>query len=188
MYYLEMKASRYLIILLLIFAAGSIQPVVADDIWEGVFSYQKKMAEHGHPEAQIKLGEMYEEGHGTERDFEMARHWYQKAAEQGYSEGGKKLAKLQARQQREEEERKRAEQRQISREHEQAEPARASEQVRRVPEAEDERRGQLSQEEREAKAAEEARKKKQAQQALKRRAEEAMKEMMATPEAYSEEQ
>ena len=87
-----------------------LQPAVAEDMWEGVFTYQQKMADYGNPEAQVKLGEMYEEGHGTARDYEMARKWYQKAADQGYEPAKKKLVQLGARKQKEAEAKKRAEQ------------------------------------------------------------------------------
>lgn len=60
-------------------------PVLAyDGAWAGVFAFQKRMAEQGNPQSQYKLGEMYEEGLGVEQDFEAARNWYGKAAEQGY--------------------------------------------------------------------------------------------------------
>ena len=37
------------------------------------------------PRAQFKLGELYENGHVVQQDYAQARHWYEKAAEQGYA-------------------------------------------------------------------------------------------------------
>lgn len=193
---LDMKTSRYLIWFLFLLTVLSTQPVIAEDIWQGVFSYQKKMAEHGHPEAQIKLGEMYEEGHGTEQNYDKARHWYLKAAEQGYSKGRIKATQLQARERREEEERKRAERQRIAqeqaakarREQEQAEASRrALEQTQKVPKSPDRQQSTQQQPEAKTEVAEKEGEKRAARLARKRRAEEAMKEMLSTPEAYSEE-
>src|ERR1044071_6792135 len=42
-----------------------------------------RAAENGNIEAQYNLGWLYEEGEGTEKNLEVAFHWYQKAAENG---------------------------------------------------------------------------------------------------------
>jgi uncharacterized caspase-like protein len=42
-------------------------------------------AQEGDPKAQYYVGEIYEQGLGTEPDYENAAHWYRKAAEKGYS-------------------------------------------------------------------------------------------------------
>ena len=45
-----------------------------------------KAAEHGHVEAQFKLGNCYEYGNGVPENSEAAARWYRKAAEQGHIE------------------------------------------------------------------------------------------------------
>ena len=169
-----------------------LQPALAEDMWEGVFTYQQKMADYGNPEAQVKLGEMYEEGHGTARDYEMARKWYQKAADQGYEPAKKKLVQLGARKQKEAEAKKRAEQERLAQE--QAEKERlarekaAAEEQARKAQAEKERIAH----EAEMKQKEAAKKADKAQQAreeelARKRAQEAMKKMMSAPSGYSDE-
>ncbi len=45
-----------------------------------------KKAENGDPEAQYKIGEMYDEGQEVKEDKEKAFKWYMKSAEQGFAE------------------------------------------------------------------------------------------------------
>lgn len=47
------------------------------------FSNIKASAEANEPEAQFKLGQLYEFGKGVEQSFENALIWYQKAADSG---------------------------------------------------------------------------------------------------------
>lgn len=160
-----------------------LQPALAgDDMWEGVFTYQKKMADYGNPEAQVKLGEMYEEGHGTEQDYEKARQWYQKAVDQGYEPAKNKLVKLELRKQKEAEAKKRAEQERIAREKAAAEEKARKEQAEKTRLANEAKRKRLE-------AQKKADKKKQAdeERLARQRAKEAMKKMMSTPSGYSEE-
>lgn len=51
-------------------------------------------AENGNSYAQIKLGQMYENGWGVERNFGVAHQWYERAAHQNDPEGFVALAKL----------------------------------------------------------------------------------------------
>lgn len=51
-------------------------------------------AESGNNYAQIKLGQMYENGWGVERDFSAAHQWYARAANNGDAEALIALAKL----------------------------------------------------------------------------------------------
>ena len=48
-------------------------------------------AEKGDPTAQNKLGDMYAEGQGVEKDVVEAVRWYRKAAEQGFSKAQNNL-------------------------------------------------------------------------------------------------
>lgn len=187
----------------LLLLLGSHAAVAADDMWDGVFAYQKKMADYGNAEAQTKLGEMYEEGHGTAQDFDIALEWYQKAATQGYAPASKKIEQLKLRKQRAIAEAKAEEQRKL------AEKARRERERAEQQKAEQER---IAQEKAEREAAEKAAREKAEQERLakkqeddkkrqeeekKRKAEEerlarerakaAMKEMMSVPSAYAEE-
>jgi TPR repeat protein len=40
----------------------------------------------GDPDSQYNLGQMYRRGEGVPSDMDMARHWYEAAAEQGFDE------------------------------------------------------------------------------------------------------
>lgn len=178
------------------------QPAYAADVWEGVFAYQKKMADYGNPEAQVKLGEMYEEGHGTEQDYAKARQWYQKAADQGFAAANKKLQQLEARKQREAEAKKRAEQERIAREKAEKErvareKAEAEEKARQA-QLEKERKAREAEQQRQARekaarakeqaamAKEDKARKEEEERKARQRAKEAMKKMLATPSAYTE--
>ena len=50
------------------------------------------LTQKGHMQAQEKVAEYYEKGHGTEKDDETAYKWYKSAAKQG-SKLGKAKAK-----------------------------------------------------------------------------------------------
>ena len=52
----------------------------ADD---AAFCQFRRLAEHGHANAQYHLGVMYSEGHGTAHDDTKAMYWFARAAEQG---------------------------------------------------------------------------------------------------------
>lgn len=53
---------------------------VASDV-----EYTKVLADKGYAEHQNKLGVMYAEGDGVERDFIKSFEWLQRAATQGYA-------------------------------------------------------------------------------------------------------
>ncbi len=185
--------NRPLISSLVTFLLLLISPLLlhaADDMWDSVFKYQQQMADYGKPEAQIKLGEMYEEGHGTEQNFDIAEQWYRKALGQGEATAEEKLNQLQQRRQqtaealkaqqyaaqqrivREKAERKRIEQEGI--ESERAEQARLADEARLKQEQK--RRRQQAEDKR---AAEDER-------LARKRAQQAMEKMMATPDAFDE--
>jgi len=64
------------------------------DISSGVFRFQVKLAEQGNPEAQYKVGEMYETGKGVQRNAETALTWFEKAAAQDHKKAVYKLLYL----------------------------------------------------------------------------------------------
>ena len=56
-----------------------------------VFDFQKTLAQNGNAEAQLMVGEMYEQGRGVEKNMEQAITWISKAAEQGNKAASYKL-------------------------------------------------------------------------------------------------
>lgn len=185
-----------ILVSLLLLLVGTQAASAAEDMWEGVFAYQKKMAEYGNAEAQNKLGEMYEEGHGTAQNFDLAREWYEKAAAQGYAQANERIKRLEQRKQRALATAKAAEERRV------AEEARQEREKEEQYRAEHERIGKEKAEQEKAEKAaskkaesqrlarqREEEKKRQAEEErlARKRAEEAMKAMMATPSAYADE-
>jgi len=72
--------------------ASYAQPsILFSDISAGVFRFQFKLAEQGNPEAQYKVGEMYEVGKGVKKDLPTAMKWFEKAAAQNHKKAGHKL-------------------------------------------------------------------------------------------------
>jgi hypothetical protein len=67
---------------------------IGDYIWEEKFKTELPKAEQGDPQAQYKIGEMYEKGKGAVRDRAKAFEWYTKAAEQGHTKAAYKLGYL----------------------------------------------------------------------------------------------
>ena len=61
--------------------------VQADDL----FDSQMKLAKQGNAEAQFKVGEMYEAGHGVDKDKSEARYWITRSANQNYEAASFKL-------------------------------------------------------------------------------------------------
>ncbi len=78
---MEIKRFINLPVVLLAFA------VQADDL----FDSRMKLAKQGNPEAQFKLGEMYEAGIGVERDRKEAIYWTTRSANQKYETARFKL-------------------------------------------------------------------------------------------------
>lgn len=68
---------------------------------QSVFKFQTKMAAQGSAEAMIKLGEMCEEGLGTEKSDKNAEQWYLKARDKGHPEAQLHLNKLMQKRERE---------------------------------------------------------------------------------------
>lgn len=58
---------------------------------DGLFDFQMKLANKGNVEAQFKVGEMYENGFGVEKNTEEGLKWIKKAADQGHETAGFKL-------------------------------------------------------------------------------------------------
>jgi len=56
--------------------------------------WYRKAAEQGHANAQFKLGYMYEDGCGVDRNNSTAVEWYRKAAEQGHADAQYNAGKM----------------------------------------------------------------------------------------------
>lgn len=82
---------RGLAVLLALTLGGGLA-IKADETDKRLFQLQYKIAQGGDPNAQYYLGEMYEQGLGTEVNLEEAFKWYSKAAEQGHPYAKRKLA------------------------------------------------------------------------------------------------
>jgi len=88
----------FLISLLLICICTTGVAVAADDPMISLFKFQQKMANSGSAAAMIKLGRMYEYGHGTKQDFNKATSLYQKAKAKGHPDAGAAIKNLISRQ------------------------------------------------------------------------------------------
>ena len=82
-------------IIKVIFTISLLMPIsLYADISSGVFRFQVKLAEQGNPEAQYKVGEMYETGKGVQKDPKIALTWFEKAAAQDHKKAVYKLLYL----------------------------------------------------------------------------------------------
>ena len=53
-----------------------------------------RAARLGYPDAQYRLGQMYEHGDGVKRDRDTAMDWYRKASNQGDTQAAERLKRL----------------------------------------------------------------------------------------------
>jgi hypothetical protein len=88
----ELIRAGVILVALLAAAATAAGLARADEIDTRLFQLQLKLAQGGDPNAQYYLGEMYEQGLGTEVNLEEAFKWYAKAAEKGHTYAKRKLA------------------------------------------------------------------------------------------------
>jgi hypothetical protein len=84
-----MRLSIFVAVLLL-----GAAPALAGPLEDGLAAYKarefdkamqllKPLADKNNPQAQEKIGRLYERGMGAPKDFTQAEYWYRKAAEQG---------------------------------------------------------------------------------------------------------
>lgn len=59
-------------------------PALSDEVTSGIFKFQSKLAASGNPQAQYKLGTMYETGRGVTASTDEALEWYKKSAAQNF--------------------------------------------------------------------------------------------------------
>lgn len=87
------------------FGVGAIRHAHAQTFGDGVAAYSlqqferareiwQKLAEEGMPDAQFRLGMLYQEGRGTEQDVAEAVRWYREAGEAGHSQAQYTLATI----------------------------------------------------------------------------------------------
>ncbi|HVD76044.1 MAG TPA: sel1 repeat family protein, partial [Vicinamibacteria bacterium] len=89
-------ASRLLIVVTLAAWGGSVFAQTAETAQtapEDLAAMQAE-AESGDPKAQFLLGAYYSEGSGESQDYAKARHWFQKAADQGDATAQYRLVQL----------------------------------------------------------------------------------------------
>jgi hypothetical protein len=89
-----MRRALFAVILVLTYATGA----AADSFEDALSALQRgdsalaaqlfrPLAEQGNPQAQVKLGWIYEKGQGVKQSDQEAVKWYRKAAGQGNAEG-----------------------------------------------------------------------------------------------------
>lgn len=69
--------------------------VVAENFDAGIFDFQKKLADSGNPQAQFKVGNMYETGRGVELNLGAAKQWYEKSAANHFKPAQNRLTYMQ---------------------------------------------------------------------------------------------
>lgn len=88
-----MEKIKTLLISLLLFSAN-LQAAGSGGNASSIFNFQQKLAAKGNVQAQYQSGFMYETGEGVEQDRDLARLWYQKAADQGHVTASYRLTYL----------------------------------------------------------------------------------------------
>lgn len=83
------------LLILLAFQPGfALSEPVDQNSAEVVYKFQLKLASRGHPDAQHKLGMLYETGRGVPLNVDFARQWYERAAAQDYKPAINRLVYL----------------------------------------------------------------------------------------------
>lgn len=74
---------RHWLMLFMLIAGSQVMAAGLDDADARLYKVQLAMAEKGDARAQYFLGEMHEQGLGTQQNLDEAFKWYEKAAEKG---------------------------------------------------------------------------------------------------------
>src|SRR5512142_2642823 len=91
------RVSIGLVVMTMLVAVAAAQnPPVPSDIPDSRYTREaiaeiRSKAEAGNAQAQVVLGQAYEEGNGVAKNEVTAAKWYRKAAEQGNAEGQNNL-------------------------------------------------------------------------------------------------
>ena len=88
---MSVRYFRHGLFIFLLMAGIPVKAAGLDDADERLFRVQLAMAEKGDVRAQYYLGEMHEQGLGTQQNIGEAFKWYEKAAEQGDAWAKRKL-------------------------------------------------------------------------------------------------
>ncbi len=86
------RLSVLVIVLSLLSGFSSLQALARDEVAVRLFEVQMALAKSGDAAGQFHVGEMYEQGLGTDQDLQKAQTWYKKSAGQGHEPAKKKLA------------------------------------------------------------------------------------------------
>jgi TPR repeat protein len=89
---MSIRYFRHGLFIFLLITGIPVKAAGLDDADERLFHVQLAMAEKGDVRAQYYLGEMHEQGLGTQQNIGEAFKWYEKAAEQGDAWAKRKLA------------------------------------------------------------------------------------------------
>lgn len=81
--FFQSKSSYVIVSIFIGILLGGVQPVAAD---EEEFNQIVIQARAGEADAQYQLAEQYYRGDGLTRNYEIARTWYEKAANQGHAD------------------------------------------------------------------------------------------------------
>ena len=86
------RLSVLVIVLSLLSGFISLKALARDEVAVRLFEVQMALAKSGDAAGQFHVGEMYEQGLGTDQDLQKAQTWYKKSAGQGHEPAKKKLA------------------------------------------------------------------------------------------------
>lgn len=89
---MSVRYMRHWLFIFLLMTGIPVNAASIDDADERLFRVQLAMAEKGDVRAQYFLGEMHEQGLGTQQNIDEAFKWYEKAAEKGDAWAKRKLA------------------------------------------------------------------------------------------------
>jgi len=89
---MSVRYLRHGLFIFLLMTGIPVKAASLDDADERLFRVQLAMAEKGDVRAQYYLGEMHEQGLGTQQNIGEAFKWYEKAAEKGDAWAKRKLA------------------------------------------------------------------------------------------------
>jgi TPR repeat protein len=89
---MPVRYMRHWLFIFLLMTGIPVKAAGIDDADERLFRVQLAMAEKGDVRAQYFLGEMHEQGLGTQQNIGEAFKWYEKAAEKGDTWAKRKLA------------------------------------------------------------------------------------------------
>ena len=85
---------KHIILVALLSAFNAFAQETTPSVDPYVYATNKILAENGVAESQNILGEYYKTGNGVPQDYNIAKTWFQKAADQGFAAGQRNLGSL----------------------------------------------------------------------------------------------